>query len=100
MYNVFPPTEKQVLWATKISYVLNVDLPEIHTKQSFCEFIRLHDKEARSVINQRRRDAKFERKYSSRRSRRTYPTNGDYAGSHDSDIVDCFDCGIFPWGDS
>ena len=93
-------TEAQKKAIRTICFALHIDLKEWQIKdmsrQDAFIFIRDHKKIYNEAIrrhNEIMRERRAER-------RKTYYSDNVYAGPYGSDIVDCFDMGIFPWGDS
>ena len=80
------PTQKQVDYATKIARELNINLPIIKTKQSYWDFINANEKRFKELQH---KNKSFDCDY-----------DNPFAGPYGTDIVDCYDFGINPWGDS
>ena len=97
------PTEKQITYAQAISNTLHIDLPEPLTRQSAFIFIRDNIeayKAKRNAIKTMRYYQNYNYYHCSHN--RSYGCFNDnpYAGAYGNDDVDCFDYGIYPWGDS
>ena len=102
--SVREPTEKQIKYASSISKVLDVPMPESLTRQSLFIFIRDNApkyKQAWAKWRQKEREdyQRYLRENCSNKGYKYYSDN-TYAGAYGSDIVDCYDYGICPWGDS
>ena len=76
------------------------------TKAEAAAYIRANlpaYKKKMQEIKSRESDARFKRdmdEWFERGRKKTYYANGEYSGSYGTEIVDCFDYGICPWGDS
>ncbi len=93
-------TTKQKIFAIKISNTLNIDLPVEDTVKSYCNFI------SENIEDFKKEQRKIRDEWNEIESRKRYTSSGrtrfqnTYSGAYDSDIVDCYDFGISPWGDS
>lgn len=95
-YKPKPATKKQMELVQKICYSLKYKyvITEM-TKQEAFLFIQDHIKEYRKWC----RKNLYSYNYYEDSSKKEYSEN-PYAGPYGTDIVDCYDFGIFPWGNS
>lgn len=94
-----PPTEKQVKYAKDIAWTLhlNVDLNSMD-KWQMRDFISEHVRDFKRERTLRMLKAREE---SIRwRRRNGFYSDSDFGCGGDDPICDCFDFGIYPWGDS
>lgn len=100
------PTEKQVKLANWICNVLGKQLPTNNTIDSYREFISANIDEFNQkkcyIKKKRRRYRRYNKRnyYTQYKKSNHYTYENTYGGAHDSDIIDCYDFGISPWGDS
>lgn len=97
-----PPTEKQIRYATDIRNRLRLDTDLSNMdKWQMRNFISEHVGEFKTELRrQRLANRQFIRNISTSRPRRPFYSDSDFGYGGDDSICDCFDFGIFPWGDS
>lgn len=91
-------TEKQRKLAQWIQSELGVELPNDDFLGSYSKYISDNIDNFNRQIS-RRREWHENRSEPLKRERRTTFEN-TFGGAYDSDIVDCYDFGICPWGES
>lgn len=95
-------TEKQKRFAVQISFRLGIELPNNDSIYAYSKFIsdnleKFKEAERKSNAISRKIIRECSRNI---RQRRQTKYQNTYGGAYDSDIVDCYDFGISPWGDS
>lgn len=98
-----PATEKQINYIKTICRVLDLEVPESPTRQEAFFFIQDHIDDYKAYLHKSavlRIHEKERRQERTREITRQYYDENHFAGPYGSDIVDCFDYGIYPWGNS
>lgn len=98
------PTEAQVKFAKRIHIWTDIPLPSVMSRQSLFLYIRdnlpkFKVAQEQYRLKQKKEYERYLRENCSNKGRKYYSDNC-YAGAYGSDDVDCFDYGIYPWGDS
>ena len=97
--NIRPATEKQMKYIKSIAWTLGIDYDKSMDITEARDFISEHIDEFKAKRKQnylRHLRHSFESRTSVSRSCNEDP----FQGPHGSEIVDCFDYGIYPWGNS
>ena len=102
------PTDKQISYANAIHHLMGVPLPEEKTKQAYFLYIRDNYKDYREwrAVCKALHIGDYARPVNhthveSKKKKSSYGCyESAYDGPYGSDIVDCYDYGICPWGDS